>query len=80
MDEQERSGRGSTDQSEEHAAATKLQAAHRGRKGRQQIYEMHGAATKLQSAHRGKAARREVTGSLKALAVTISEYFSEQVQ
>jgi hypothetical protein len=43
-----------------HSAATKLQAAHRGKQGRQRVDEMHGAATKLQSAHRGKVARRQV--------------------
>ncbi|KOO28973.1 hypothetical protein Ctob_005168 [Chrysochromulina tobinii] len=43
---------------EQGAAATKLQAVHRGRRDRQLLREQADAATKLQAVHRGKSARR----------------------
>eukprot|EP00900_Chrysochromulina_parva_P014015 jgi/Chrpa1/22614/Chrysochromulina_OHIO_Genome00010645-RA len=43
---------------EQGAAATKLQAVHRGRCDRQLLREQADAATKLQAVHRGKSARR----------------------
>ena len=58
-----------TDMDEELGAATRIQAAHRGKKGRQQLAAQHAAATKVQSVHRGRAGR----GKARRRATTTDE-------
>ena len=58
-----------TDMDEELGAATRIQAAHRGKKGRQQLAAQHAAATKVQSVHRGRAGR----GKARRRATTTEE-------
>ena len=58
-----------TDMDEELGAATRIQAAHRGKKGRQQLAAQHVAATKVQSVHRGRAGR----GKARRRATTTEE-------
>lgn len=47
-------------------AATKIQAAHRGRAARKEVQamrEQEAAATKIQAVHRGRATRKQLKGA-----------------